>query len=198
MRGKLISLKYRAMANKYEDINYKSFCDHRILLDNKRIELSIFLEKNLLLISSGGLYLSVLFIGLLGGLSNVIDKHLLFIGWLFTILSIFSIIISVWLSEAAFGKQIDITDKEIENLNRGSETSHDFIVEMHCCSKDFPKEMKKGSPATISGEISKVNCIPKIEMKNRWTSWVSLSRLIYSYCFILGIIYLILFYFRNL
>lgn len=98
---------------KIEDKNFDILYARRQFLDETRIKMADSFDKYLLTISTGGLYLSVIFTNSIS--DKFANRGSLALGWVFLILSISLTLVSFSVSEIAHKRQIEITDKEIES-----------------------------------------------------------------------------------
>ncbi len=96
----------------YEKIYIKSLYHHKKLMMSEKMKSTESFDKYLLTFATGSLYLSVFFTQ---ELNNVEKSNVLIWGWILLIISILFILVSFLLSEKAFKKEIEETDKEIED-----------------------------------------------------------------------------------
>jgi len=96
--------------------NLDRLYERRGFLDSERLKLQSSLDKHLLTLNAGGMYLSILFLNTLEKTPTL--RIFLYVGLLSSALSIFHILKSIKYSQKAFAYQIDITDKEILQVNQ--------------------------------------------------------------------------------
>jgi len=95
-----------------DKIELEALLDRRQILDNNRIEISNLLDKYILTISTGSLYLSIYFLSQLYG--NINNIKYLIMGSILLGLTILATTLSFYFSEKSFDKQKDITDETLK------------------------------------------------------------------------------------
>jgi len=86
----------------------------RELQDKERIKIANSFDKYLLTFATGTLYLSISFTSSIKDLLG--NKKMLGVGWVFLIISITFTLFTIFLSNQAFSRGIDITDNAIRDV----------------------------------------------------------------------------------
>lgn len=104
------------MEKEGKEKNLKLLYDYRKCLNKERITLSNSFDRYLLTFSTGSLYLSIVLTNTIG--KNFFHMEIMGAGWLSLLLCMIATLLSIKFSEKSFEKQIHITDKIIENVDK--------------------------------------------------------------------------------
>jgi hypothetical protein len=102
---------------KYKDTKYQAYLDHYQGLINLEVDASNRFDKGILLLSGGGLMLSLTFIEKIAPTPNSDTVWILLAAWLFLIASLMSSLWSHLTSQSSMKRQRDILGKELYNEN---------------------------------------------------------------------------------
>jgi hypothetical protein len=145
-------MKEEELREKNLDTLYK----HREFLDKTRITISNSFDKYMLTFSSGSLYLSILFTNSL--ITNSLEKELshkgwLLWGWIFLVVSMVSMLFSIYFSVRAYEEEMNNDDELIDDICEGRSPRKT----KNCVSKFVGHLEILGSISFVFGIVALVN-----------------------------------------